>query len=382
MLALALGIAAAHKHGVFAADKQAARPKLQRVLERLVSGNERIAPGASAIVSGPRGSWSGAAGVADAATNEPMRPNTRVRLESVSKAWTAALVLSLVEEGRIRLDDPVERWLPDLLPAGKRAITVRQLLSHTSGLVDSNDITHDPEPYLAKITDRELSARVEAVVSELRRDRGFEFPALLWVELAAALPLAYPPSETFHYSNIGFALAGLVAERAGGDDLAALVEERIARPLGLESAAYDPHSEITGDHARGYNVADDGTLTDATRWTLGLGADGGIVSDAADEARFLTALMSGRLLGARSLKALRTPSAVSGDYGLGIGVSDSGCLGPVYGHNGGSDGYETNVSVSGDGSRVAVLLLNGRKASSTSGDATALAALREFYCAA
>src|SRR5690348_16722833 len=87
----------------------AARPDLQRQLEALVAGG--YAPGVTAYVDGPHGSWSGAAGFANLATRERMRPDVRLRLQSVSKLWTATVVVALAHEGRLRLDDTVERWL-------------------------------------------------------------------------------------------------------------------------------------------------------------------------------------------------------------------------------------------------------------------------------
>ena len=200
------------------------------------------------------------------------------------------------------------------------------------------------------------------------------------MELAAALPLLLPPRSAYHYSNIGYMVAGLVAERAGKQRLPTLFRTQIIAPLHLASSAYDPHSRITGAHAHGYRVAANGKLTDTTTWTFGLGANGGIVSDAADEARFLTSLMRGALLGPAQLAALKQPSAYS-NYGLGTGIDKSGCAGITYGHNGGGDGFETNVFVSGNGDRVAVLLLNGRTAD-TSGDAIAFKAMNKLYCAA
>lgn len=89
-----------------------ARPDLQRVLDGLVRGPHRVAPGATAYVVGPHGTWSGAAGVAVAATGVRMRPGARMRLESVSKLWTATLLLQLVARHRLSLDDTVEHWLP------------------------------------------------------------------------------------------------------------------------------------------------------------------------------------------------------------------------------------------------------------------------------
>ncbi len=195
-----------------------------------------------------------------------MRPGARMRLESVSKLWTATVILQLVGEGKLRLDDTVARWLPGLLPYGNR-ITVRELLNHTSGLVDSNDITHQPAFYLRQVKDPGLRAKLLTVGRRLAKDPAYVFPSRQWVEFAAALPLQYPPSTTFHYSNIGYDIAGLVAERAGGADLATLIRSRIIEPLHLTSAGYDPQAQISGSHAHGYRVWADGKLTDATTWT-------------------------------------------------------------------------------------------------------------------
>ena len=93
---------------------QPSRPELQRITDGLVSGSAKLAPGASAYVSGPHGSWLGAAGVANTATCGPMGSDARVRLESVSKIYTATLILQLAQEGKLRVGDTVARWLPGL----------------------------------------------------------------------------------------------------------------------------------------------------------------------------------------------------------------------------------------------------------------------------
>ena len=377
--ALFLGFAILGAPSGAAESRAVANPELQRILDGLVSGRGRIAPGVTAFVSGPHGTWTGAAGVANITTGEPMLPGARMRLESVSKLWTATLLLRLAQQHRLSLDDTVERWLPGLLPAGHR-ITVRQLLDHTSGLIDTNDITQHPTLYLGQIKDQALRAKIATIQRRAAKDPGYEFSPQLWVEFAAALPLLLPPRSAYHYSNIGYMIAGLVAERAGKERLPTLFRTQIIAPLHLTSSAYDPHSRITGAHAHGYRVATNGRLTDTTTWTFGLGANGGIVSDAADEARFLTSLMRGALLAPAQLAALKKPSAYS-NYGLGTGIDKSGCAGITYGHNGGGDGFETNVFVSGNGDRVAVLLLNGRTAD-TSGDAIAFKAMNKLYCAA
>ena len=357
-----------------------ANPEFQRILNGLVSGRGRIAPGVTAYVSGPHGTWTGAAGVANVKTGEPMRPDARMRLESVSKLWTATLILRLAQQHRLSLDDTVERWLPGLLPAGHR-ITVRQLLNHTSGLIDTNDITQHPT-LLPRPDQGSGSPRQDRdnQQDERRRTLATSSHRRLWVEVAAALPLLLPPGSAYHYSNIGYMVAGLVAERAGKQPLPTLFRTQIIAPLHLTSqrtirtrrspapthtATGSPRTASSPTQRPGHSASAPTAASSPPRQT---------------RRRFLTALMRGALLGPAQLAALKKPSAYS-NYGLGTGVDKSGCAGTAYGHNGGGDGFETNVFVSGNGDRVAVLLLNGRTADN-SGDAVAFMAMNKLYCAA
>ena len=356
------------------------RPDLQRVLDGLVSGWSRMTPGVTAYVAGPRGAWTGSAGVA--APGVAMRPDARMRLESVGKPWTAALTLKLVGEGKMGLDDTVARWLPGLLPYGNR-ITVRQLLRMTSGMVDTNDFYAKPLYYIGKIRDPAVRARWLQLARHAERTPGYPIPTQAWIQAAAALPLLYPPDTRWHYSNIGYMIVGLIAQRAGGADLATLFRRQIIDPLHLTSARYDPARNITGPHAHGYVMFPGGKLTDATAWTDGLGANGGIVSDAADEAHFLQALMRGQILGPAQLTVLKTPYLEN--YGLGVAVQRDGCVGShtAYGHNGGGNGYMSSTQVSADGSRVAVVLINGYNSSQLAQDDTSTttkATMQRLYC--
>jgi D-alanyl-D-alanine carboxypeptidase len=338
-------------------------------LTALTTGAGRIAPGATAYVRGSSGTWFGAAGIADVAAGRAMRPGDRMRLESVSKIWTAAIVLRLAEEGRLRPDDTVERWLPGLLPDGGR-ITVAQLLTHTSGLIDNNDMATDPGRFIARVDDAELRAQLTAVAERARTDPALEYPPLLWIRLAAWQPLRFEPGTGTHYSNIGFEVLGLIAARAGGATVAELYDSVLIRPLGLASATYDPQGQIAGPHARGYRMT--GEQADATAWHGGIGAEGGVVASAADTGRLLEALLGGRVLSDGWVRRLR------GDL-FWRGGTQSSC-GGAYGHSGGGAGYKAEALVSADGRRVAVLLLNGR--GSPADDSRAYSAIWELYCAA
>jgi len=377
-LALVVALAVAVGGALVARDSQAGRPELQAVLDGLVSGPDAIAPGATAYVSGPNGTWMGAAGVADARTGAPMAAEARFRLESVSKIYTAALIAQLAQDGRLSLDDTVERWHPGLLPYGNR-ITIRQLLTMRSGLIDNNDIVNASESamrtYLARIEDAAQRERILAIAARLEGDPASEFSPLWWIRFAAWQPLLFEPGSATHYSNIGYEILGLIAARAGGKPVATLYRERIFEPLGLDATAYDPQGPIDGPHARGYGITPDGEQIDTTDWHAGIGAEGGIVSDAADTATFLTALMQGQLLDRGHVVELQ------GD-GLWLGGAPSGCAGQAFGWSGGGNGFKTDVWVDDGGTRVAVLLLNARQwdTAQQAGDTASHAALARLFC--
>jgi D-alanyl-D-alanine carboxypeptidase len=345
-----------------------ARADPQRILDGLVTGPDRIAPGVTAYVAGPHGTWLGSAGLANVTTREPMRPDARMRLDSVSKWWATAVVLQLAQEGKLRLGDTVERWLPGLLPYGNR-ITIEQLMTDSSGLIDDNDIFQSPDASLARVKDARLRAQLTDLAARLRANPAAEASPLWMIRLAAWQPLLFAPGSRTHHCNIGWNIVGLIAARVGGKPLPVLYRERILQPLGLKQTSYDPQGPIAGPHARGYGIAADGTLTDTTARAVFKGTDGAIVSNAADTATFLAGLLDGRLVDRARLVAL---------WGAG---TDSGCARGAYLGSGAGDAYKTNVLVNGDGSRVTVLLLNGRTANGSDDETAAATALR-LYCAA
>ena len=347
------------------------RPDLRAMLDELVEGPGRIAPGATAYVSESGETWLGAAGLSTVETGQPMPTDARMRLESVSKIWTAVLIHQLAEAGTLRLSDTVERWLPGLLPYGDR-ISVAQLLVHTSGLIDNNDVVRDPGAFFARVTDPELKEQLLRVRRRVEQTPTTEFSPELWIKLAAFQPLLSEPGTQFHYSNIGFEILGLIAARASGQSIESLYREQIFEPLGLTNTAYEPQGPIGGQHASGYTVSPDGGLVDMTAAHAGVGAEGGIVSNAEDTARFLVSLMQGQLLGAEQLALMKQSAFWSGG-------NATGCGDVAYGHSGGGAGFKTDVWVSGSGKRVAVLLLNGR--GDGTADARAGATMRRLYCA-
>jgi D-alanyl-D-alanine carboxypeptidase len=356
---------------LFSNSTQKARPDLQRVLDQLVTGPFRVAPGAVAYVADPKGVWVGSSGWADVARRTPMRPDTRSRLGSVSKLWTAVVVLKLAEKHKLSLDQTVARWLPGLFPYGNR-ITVRELLNHTSGMIDDNDIEARPSYWLARIHDPKLRRELLALSRTLAKNPSTTISPIFEMRVAAALPLLFTPGTQSHYSNIGYKTAAAIAEKAAGAPLDALYHRFIIDPLKLRSAGYDPTATVTGEHAVGYIVQKGGKPKDATHLDIGsVAASGGVVTDARDEATFLTSLMRGRILSRPLMRQLQV-------NGYGTGVTTM-CGQTTYTHGGATLAYMAEVAVNRTGSRVAVLLVNGRTYNSW-GDNTTEQALQPLFC--
>src|SRR5215212_5608947 len=198
-LVAALIVAAGVALGVdrtFFTKNETRSESMQRVLDGVVTGPNRLAPGATAYVSGPHGTWIGSAGLANAKTAESMPVDARMRIESNSKTWLVAVVLQLVQEGKLSLEDTVDRWLPGLLRAHGTEITLRELMSDSSGLIDDNDITASPraaDAFLARVGDPKLRARLLAVGARLRANPAAEVSPLWLIRLAAWQPLVATP---------------------------------------------------------------------------------------------------------------------------------------------------------------------------------------------
>jgi D-alanyl-D-alanine carboxypeptidase len=245
---------------------------LQQVLDTTVADGG--IPGAALTVLLPNGaSWTGASGLADPDAEVAMAPETRVRIGSLSKMFTAVVVLQLVEEGKIDLDAPIATWLPDLVPHGD-AITVRELLQHTSGLYD----------YLE---DRKFLSRA------------YDDPERDWqprelVEYAAGFPPSFAPGakNRWDYSNTNYVILGMIVEQATGRPLAQELRQRIFEPLGLHSTYALPDDTVEGPQARGYSKSVDQTNV-AMSFTF---AAANIVTTVDDLRVFGGALFTDRLL--------------------------------------------------------------------------------------
>jgi D-alanyl-D-alanine carboxypeptidase len=308
--------------------------KLDRALDRLTRVG---APGAVVLTRRGARTRRVARGYADRATRRPMRAGDRFRIGSLTKTFTAAVVLQLAGEDELGLDDTVEQWLPGLVPGGER-ITVRQLLNHTSGLFN---YTED-----------------EQVLEGMLSDRRRAWSPRELVAIAAAHPPAFEPGTRWAYSNTGYIVLGLIAEAADGRPLAAQLRARIFAPLKLRHTSLDSEPHIAGRYAHGYfgfpRPHDVSLLNPTGAW-----AAGAIVSNAADVGRFYRALLRGRLLRPEAMRAMTTtvPIVPGAGFGLGIARTRTAC-GTAWMHGGDIPGYLTSAQTSADGRRQAVVMVN------------------------
>jgi D-alanyl-D-alanine carboxypeptidase len=240
-------------------------------------------------------------GLADRAFAVPARGDTRYRIASVTKLFTAALVLQLVDEGKIDLAAPVARYLPDYPGEGGDRIAIRQLLNHTSGLAQYDRIAS---------LDQALTEGIE----QYQRPR----TAAALLKRCCSGPLAHPPGTVFDYNNADYLLLGRIVERIAGRPFEQVLEERILRPLGLRDTAMARQARIVPRLAPTYywRGPAQGWMNDLPVYFENWDSAGGMYSTAADLLHFADALFGGRLVSAGALAAMLRPGL--DDYGLGL----------------------------------------------------------------
>ncbi|AEW98007.1 MULTISPECIES: serine hydrolase domain-containing protein [Streptomycetaceae] len=270
-----------------AATASHALPELDpAALRHVLSGlpNDDIT-GALVRITGRAGQWSGTAGEGDIATGARVDRSGRFRIGSVSKIFTATVLLQLAGEGRLDLHATVQHYLPGLLPAGYPPIEVGQLLNHTSGLPGRGGERLWGDGTTRWFADHRLDSWT---------------PRQVVAELVQGTPMDFAPGHAQEYNGLNTFIAGLVAERVTGRPFAREVHDRITGPLGLRDT-YLPEvtdARLPRPAAHGYLTVPEGTshLTDVTEQSAWPWAEGGMISSAPDLDHFVTALFSGRLL--------------------------------------------------------------------------------------
>ncbi len=281
-------------------------------------------------------------GMANVELSVPVTDSTVFEIGSISKQFVSAAVMLLVQEIRLELDDPIHKYLPDL-PSEWLGVTVRHLLTHTSGIPDYEEIlTYDV--YGFRLTPEQV------------------------IQSAHSRPMDFAPGEGWYYSNTGYFLLSMIVERVEGQPLGRVLQYRIFDPLGMTQTRMADPEAIIPHRASGYWVNKVGELINRrpTETSSTLGA-GGILTSAYDLAKWDEALYGERLLSAESKAAMWTPVVLpdgeSVGYGFGWGVGDYEGL-PLQSHGGQVAGFVANLSRFPQQEAAIIVFLNRYRVSS------------------
>ncbi len=294
--------------------------------------------------------FDGAAGLANGETQTPLAPTDRFRIYSITKTFTAVLVLQLVDEGVLTLDDTVSQWLDD--PAVARIpnvdrITIRQLLTHTSGVYDyyngadssfvDDAITGEGADWSKVWTPQELLAYVDGT----RHAADFD------------------PGQGVNYSDTGYILLGLIVEQASGQTFTEQLHARILDPLGLADTFFAAAEPVPGGTVEGYHRLGDELINVSGINLSWAWTQGGMVSTTEDLTRFADALFGGDLIEPASLEAMLTflpPDEQGREWGMGVARVQTP-MGGLIGMNGSGPGFVARMFRLPTGATV-VLLTN------------------------
>lgn len=261
-------------------------------------------PGVIMAVETPDGIWIGAAGKADVATGQAMTADTQVRIASITKVFTATLIMKLAEENKLRLDDTVEQWLPGVVQNGE-AITIAMLLNHTSGIPDHED---DMDFWKRLFTDPTTKWSSADILALIRNQEAHFAPGTEW-----------------RYCNAGYYLLGMIAEAAAENNFADEIDHRFFNPLGMSRTALTRAGLSTELYAHYYSwigannqIADTSTWDMSWDWTAGSG-----VTTARDMLIWTQSLFGGQLISMATLSQMITPIHPSTQYGYGLGIIEN-----------------------------------------------------------
>jgi D-alanyl-D-alanine carboxypeptidase len=293
-------------------------PAVQANLRQAVNGFVGTGkfPGLLVGISSPQGSFLYAAGYSNLSTQAPIQPNQYFRIGSITKTFTATVILQLAQQGKLSLNDPLSRYQPQYPNASN--ITIRELLNMTSG------IQHGGDAGIPNPSDPQRSLTPQQVIAN-----------------TAKQPPLSSPGKAYNYSDTGYLLLGEVATKVTSTDIGTLIQRQILTPLGLKHTAYAAGSTVPAPPAHGY-VFRRGQTHDTTNWNEDwAGSAGAMVSTVGDLEAWAPALATGKgILNARTQQQrLQMVSAGPGlSYGLGV-LNITGYLG----HDGEVAGYNSVV---------------------------------------
>jgi len=297
--------------GSAASAKLASKPELpfaKQLQDELDNGIKKInGKGISVAIMVPGyNAWVGVSGVSHG--DIPIKPETVFNAGSITKNLVAALTLKLAEEGRLALDDPLHKWLPDYQHIDN-TITIRQLLSHTSGIPNIKG-----------------SSFVKPII--------FKNPKKYWTSKEVIETFVhksqFPKGTDWHYSNAGYILLGMIIEKATGSRLSTELRDRFWNPLGLNSTYLAGEEELPGNIAHGWidldgdKVLEDFSVYPKTAYNSSMKGAGGLISTSGDLAKWTHALFhEGRVVRKGSLDQMLAfyspiPKPIIAGYGFGV----------------------------------------------------------------
>jgi len=303
------------------ADFDAAiRPYVNR---KEFSGSVLVAKGDSVFIQSGYG-------LANQEWEIPNTTDTKFRIGSISKQFTAAAILLLAQEGQLELNASITKYLPEA-PQSWKAVSIHHLLSHTSGIPN---VTALPGFGAKKV----LPSKPEELMGLFRN-----------------LPLEFAPGKEGRYSNSGYIVLACVVEKVSGQSLPVFLHDRILGPAGLHDTGSDTHRAILRHRAAGYTLLPQGLgNADYIDMTVPIGG-GSLYSTVGDLHRWTLRLHRGQIIRPEWVRQMATP--VARDYGYGLQIRN-GKLGKIYEHGGGIEGFNAFLQYRAGSELVVVVLSN------------------------
>ena len=308
-----------------AASQDVAR--MEKVVQDAVAGKTFM--GSVLVARGDEVLLSKGYGFANIEWEIPNAPNTKFRLGSITKQFTAAAILLLEERGKLSVDERVKTYMPDI-PAAWDRITIRNLLTHTGGIPNFTALPSYREIQTSPASPEKILAMV--------KDR----------------PLDFEAGEKMSYSNSGYILLGAIVEKVGGDSYADFVQKNLFAPVGMTDSGYDSNTAIIPRRAAGYMPGGGGPVNAGYIHMSIPYAAGALYSTTLDLLKWERALFGGKVVSAASLQKMTAP--FKNDYAFGLVVRTTKEGRKVITHDGGIDGFNTHMAYYPD-SRVTVIVL-------------------------
>ncbi|MEK6289167.1 MAG: serine hydrolase [Acidobacteriota bacterium] len=289
-------------------------PKFDEYMNALVNQQRFI--GSVLVARDGKVIFSKGYGLANVELDVPNTPQTKFRLGSITKQFTAAAILLLQERGKLSVQDPICKYFENC-PAAWSEVTVHHLLSHTGGIPNFTNFFDYVPKMMMPVTTQHIIARF--------KDK----------------PLDFKPGEKWSYSNSGYFLLGYISEKAAGESYESFLQKNIFEPLKMTNSGYDHHGTILKKRATGYSLAKGKMVNSVYIDMTQPYAAGSLYSTVEDLFLWNEALHSDKLLSAKSRELMMTP--VKNDYGYGLGVQTRSGR-KMVSHGGGINGFSTFIA--------------------------------------